>query len=134
MRFSSRLLTTAPSGTLPSSRLEDGSSRFSKTPRSTSVRFHDYTVVWPLKWDVGARVDACTEKATVKEWAGIISEIIGKPVRTNGLTGDMYKDYSFLTNMGIPEELILNYKGFYEASVGPVVPIFDTSLTFAMQF
>ena len=67
----------------------------------------------PKKY-IGKRVDAISEYVTVGEWAKILSEVIGKPVRTNGIPENIFDDYSFLTGMGIPEELILNYKAFHQ--------------------
>ncbi|ORX39408.1 hypothetical protein BD324DRAFT_619602 [Kockovaella imperatae] len=63
---------------------------------------------------LGGKVNATSETLTVKEWAKEISEYIGKPVKTMGLTPAIYDDYSGLVKNGVPEELVLNYKGFNE--------------------
>jgi len=65
----------------------------------------------------GQRVDAGSEEVTLAEWAKVISEITGKTVKTLGLPAAIYDDYTSLVQNGVPEEMILNYKGFYERVV-----------------
>ena len=113
---------TSPSFPKCSKRRKTGSSFRSQRPtRHPLVNYApQQTGGWVLaivkdpKKYIGKRVDAISEYVTVGEWAKILSEVIGKPVRTNGIPENIFDDYSFLTGMGIPEELILNYKAFHE--------------------
>ena len=67
----------------------------------------------PKKY-IGARVDAIGEIVTLAEWAKEVSGIIGKPVKTLGHSPSLYDNPKSLAEYGVPDEMVVNYKGFYE--------------------
>ena len=61
----------------------------------------------------GKRVDACSEKITLSEWAERLSQASGKKVHTLGMSKEAFIDGTE-SKKASGEELYLNYLAFYK--------------------